>query len=65
MKSDKDVKLNTERKIIPIGGGLLRLGETIPIDKFIVKESGKKNFFTTDGSVAIPVAKISSPEGIM
>lgn len=32
-----------ERKIIPIGGGLLRLGETIAIDKFIVKESGRKN----------------------
>lgn len=43
MKSNKDVKLNIERKIIPIGGGLLRLGETITIDKFIVKESGRKN----------------------
>lgn len=43
MKSNKDIKSNIERKIIPIGGGLLRLGETIPIDKFIVKESGKKN----------------------
>ncbi len=31
-----------ERKIIPISGGLLRLGETITIDKFIVKESGEK-----------------------
>jgi len=39
MKSCKTVK----RKIIPIGGGLLRFGETISIDKFIVKESGKKN----------------------
>lgn len=39
MKFNKDIK----RKIIPIGGGLLRLGETIFIDKFIVKESGKKN----------------------
>lgn len=38
MKSD-----DAKRKIIPIGGGLLRLGETISIDKFIVKESGKKN----------------------
>lgn len=37
------MKSNIEHKIIPIGGGLLRLGETIPIDKFIVKESGKKN----------------------
>ncbi|MFH0803579.1 MAG: Type 1 glutamine amidotransferase-like domain-containing protein [Candidatus Tagabacteria bacterium] len=37
------MKSNIERKIIPIGGGLLRLGETIPIDKFIVKESGKKS----------------------
>lgn len=43
MKSNKDVKSNIERKIIPIGGGLLRLSETIPIDKFIVKESGRKN----------------------
>lgn len=34
---------NIKRKIIPIGGGLLRLGETISIDKFIVKESDKKN----------------------
>ena len=32
-----------ERKIIPIGGGSLRLGDTIVIDKFIVKESGRKN----------------------
>jgi len=39
MKSDRGIK----RKIIPIGGGLLRLGETIPIDRFIVKESEKKN----------------------
>ena len=43
MDSNKDWKSNIERKIIPIGGGLLRLGETIAIDKFIVKESGKKN----------------------
>ncbi|MFA4890056.1 MAG: Type 1 glutamine amidotransferase-like domain-containing protein [Candidatus Paceibacterota bacterium] len=43
MKSKKDNKSNIERKIIPIGGGLLRLDETITIDKFIVKESGKKN----------------------
>lgn len=43
MKSNKDVKSDKNRKIIPIGGGLLRLGETIPIDKFIVKESGKKS----------------------
>lgn len=39
MESNKVIK----RKIIPIGGGLLRLDETILIDKFIVKESGKKN----------------------
>lgn len=38
-----NVKSNIKRKIIPIGGGLLRLGETVAIDKFIVKESGKKN----------------------
>ncbi len=31
------------RKAIAIGGGLLRLGETLPIDQFIVKESGKRN----------------------
>ncbi|MFH1178212.1 MAG: Type 1 glutamine amidotransferase-like domain-containing protein [bacterium] len=43
MESTKDAKSNIERKIIPIGGGLLRLGETITIDKFIVKESGIKN----------------------
>jgi len=43
MKSNKDAKSVTKRKIIPIGGGLLRLGETITIDKFIVKESGRKN----------------------
>lgn len=43
MESNKDTKSNIERKIIPIGGGLLRLGETIPIDKFIVQESGKKH----------------------
>lgn len=43
MDSNKDWKSNIERKIIPIGGGLLRLGETIAIDKLIVKESGKKN----------------------
>ena len=43
MKSNKDVKSVTKRKIIPIGGGLLRLGETVAIDKFIVKESSRKN----------------------
>lgn len=43
MESNKDAKSNIERKIIPIGGGLLRLGETITIDKFIVKESSRKN----------------------
>lgn len=43
MKSYRDLKSGVERKIIPIGGGLLRLGETITIDKFIIKESGKKN----------------------
>ena len=43
MESNKNVKSNIKRKIIPIGGGLLRLGETIAIDKFIVKESGEKN----------------------
>jgi len=43
MEFAKNAKPNIERKIIPIGGGLLRLGETIAIDKFIVKESGRKN----------------------
>ena len=43
MESNKNVKSNIKRKIIPIGGGLLRLGETIAIDKFIVKESSGKN----------------------
>ncbi|MEK7178165.1 MAG: Type 1 glutamine amidotransferase-like domain-containing protein [Patescibacteria group bacterium] len=43
MESNKNVKSNIKRKIVPIGGGLLRLGETIAIDKFIVKESGEKN----------------------
>ncbi|PIP55474.1 hypothetical protein CO157_05340 [Candidatus Peregrinibacteria bacterium CG_4_9_14_3_um_filter_49_12] len=33
----------TPRKAIAIGGGLLRVGDTLPIDQFIVKESGKKN----------------------
>lgn len=42
MESKKSIKLLKERKIIPVGGGLLRLGETIPIDKFIVQESKKK-----------------------
>lgn len=35
-------RINLPRKIIPIGGGLLRLGETKNIDHFIVKESSKK-----------------------
>lgn len=39
MESNKNIK----RKIIPIGGGLLRLSETILIDKFIVKESRVEN----------------------
>ena len=43
MDSNKNWKSKIERKVIPIGGGLLRLGETIPIDKFIVQESGKKH----------------------
>lgn len=43
MKSNKDDKSNIERKIISIGGGLLRLDETIPIDKFIVQESRKNH----------------------
>lgn len=43
MRPNKDEKSNIERKIIPIGGGLLRLGETIAIDKFIVQESGEKH----------------------
>jgi len=43
MESNKNVKSNIKRKIVPIGGGLLRLGETIAIDKFIVKEGGGKN----------------------
>lgn len=38
MNTIKDKK----RKIIAIGGGLLRKRETLPIDRFIVKESGKK-----------------------
>lgn len=42
MEPNKDAKSNIERKIVPIGGGLLRLGETIAVDKFIAKESGKK-----------------------
>ena len=43
MKSNKNNKSNIECKIIPIGGGLLRLGETISIDKFVIQESGKKH----------------------
>ena len=43
MKSNKGVKSNIERKIVSIGGGLLRLDETITIDKFIAQESNKKN----------------------
>jgi dipeptidase E len=43
MDSNKNWKSKIERKVIPIGGGLLRLGETVAIDKFIVKESGKEN----------------------
>lgn len=42
MKSNKNIKPNIEHKIIPIGGGILRLSETITIDKFIIKESGEK-----------------------
>jgi len=42
MELNKDVKLSTERKIVPIGGGLLRLGETVSIDKFIVQESRER-----------------------
>lgn len=58
MESNKDVKSNIERKVVPIGGGLLRLGETIAIDKFIVKESGKKNpevLFIPTASKDLPV----------
>lgn len=54
MESFKKIK----RKIIPIGGGLLRLSETISIDKFIVKESGKKNpnvLFIPTASKDLPV----------
>jgi len=43
MDFNKNWKSNIECKVIPIGGGLLRLGETIAIDKFIVKESSRKN----------------------
>lgn len=43
IESNKYAKSNIKRKIIPIGGGLLRLNETFPIDKFIVKESHKKH----------------------
>ena len=43
MEPKRNVISDIERKIIPIGGGLLRLGETIYIDTFIVKESGRKN----------------------
>ena len=43
MESGDNTKLNVVRKVIPIGGGLLRLGETTSIDKFIISESGKKN----------------------
>lgn len=32
-----------DRNLVIIGGGLLRKGETLHIDKFIVKLSGKKN----------------------
>ena len=32
----------TNKKIIAIGGGLLRKGETIKIDKYIVKTTNKK-----------------------
>lgn len=34
--------IQQRRTLIPIGGGLLRLGETLPIDAFIVRESGIK-----------------------
>jgi dipeptidase E len=57
MKPNKELKSNMERKIIPIGGGLLRLGETISIDKFIIKESGKKSpkvLFIPTGSKDLP-----------
>jgi len=43
MDSSKNMKLINKRKIIPIGGGLLRLGETVSIDKFVIQESGEKN----------------------
>jgi dipeptidase E len=42
-KKTQTRKSNTKHEIISIGGGLLRLGETIRIDKFIVRESGKKH----------------------
>ena len=35
--------ITKKKEFIPIGGGLLRLGETIPIDKFIIKECRKKS----------------------
>ena len=31
-----------DRKIVAIGGGLLRIGETLPIDRYIVAWSGKE-----------------------
>ena len=56
------MKSNIERKVIPIGGGLLRLGETITIDKFIVKENGRKNpkvLFIPTASKDLPVYSIA------
>ena len=58
MESNKNVKSNIKRKIIPIGGGLLRLGETIAIDKFIVKEGSGKN----PRVLFIPTASKDLPE---
>jgi len=58
MKSKKDATSDIVRKIIPIGGGLLRLGETVIIDKFIVKESNRKNpkvLFIPTASKDLPV----------
>jgi len=58
MESNKDAKSVIKRKIISIGGGLLRLDETVVIDKFIVKESGRKNpkvLFIPTASKDLPV----------
>jgi dipeptidase E len=58
MEFRKNIKFSEERKIIPIGGGLLRLNETIPIDRFIIQESRKKSpkvLFIPTASKDLPV----------